>query len=184
MQPSLTLEPALARPAATRLGVLLFLVTDGVSFATLLLVYAFLRAGSDGVPARRLSLALGAGMTALLFASSLAMRAADRAARAEKRRASSGWLWASTLAGLVFLGAQAYEYHHLIAGGVMRPASDRLSASFFACTGFHGAHVLAGVVLLALVAWRASADAVAAVALYIYFVDAVWLLLFAAFYFG
>ena len=58
-------------------------------------------------------------------------------------------------------------------------------------TGFHGAHVLGGLVLLLLILYRASMGqfspqhhvGVAAVTLYWHFVDVVWIFLFVILYF-
>jgi cytochrome c oxidase subunit 3 len=63
----------------------------------------------------------------------------------------------------------------------------QFSSSFFVITGFHGLHVLSGVVLLATVALRAlfnkySADGVEIAGLYWHFVDVVWVFVFAFFY--
>jgi heme/copper-type cytochrome/quinol oxidase subunit 3 len=67
----------------------------------------------------------------------------------------------------------------------MRPGADQMASTFFAVTGFHGAHVLAGVVLLAIFALRAARGrtaGVATIAIYWQFVDVAWLFIFAALY--
>ena len=91
----------------------------------------------------------------------------------------------------MFLGCQAFEWTHFIREGA-RPFSNpwgvpQFSASFFVITGFHGLHVLSGVMLLATVAVRAllnkySAEGVEMAGLYWHFVDVVWVFVFAFFY--
>jgi heme/copper-type cytochrome/quinol oxidase subunit 3 len=118
--------------SGARLGIVVFLVADAASFATLLLSYAVLRAGAASwpTPSTRLSLPLAAAMTALLAASSLTMTRARAAAQAERPGALRLWLALTALGGSGFLAGQAYEYHHLIAGGVMvEPIACRRASS-------------------------------------------------------
>ena len=71
--------------------------------------------------------------------------------------------------------------------------SRRIFASaFFTMTGFHGAHVLGGLILLTLILFRAGRGQFnsrnhvgpAAVTLYWHFVDVVWIFLFGILYLG
>lgn len=146
-----------------RFGMWVFLVTDAMSFGALLLVYAVMRAGADAWPATaaRLDLRLAAVATLALLGSSLTLA---------RRRV------AATLAlGAAFLALQAFEYATLARHGVGF-GSDRAASIFFAATGWHGLHVVAGLLALAL-ARRSSAAA-----LFWQFVDAMWIVLFTAFY--
>ncbi|MGE0279883.1 MAG: cytochrome c oxidase subunit 3 [Rhizobiaceae bacterium] len=88
--------------------------------------------------------------------------------------------------GLVFIGLQMREFSLASLG-----FRDGVYPSiFFLATGFHGLHVMIGIVLLAVAASRvmraksaSSAGFITTVASwYWHFVDAVWLLLFAVFY--
>ena len=63
------------------------------------------------------------------------------------------------LGGLSFLGIQYYEYSHLVGEGITfatstwkgEPINDLFGSTFYAITGFHGAHVLTGVIYLTVI---------------------------------
>jgi cytochrome c oxidase subunit 3 len=101
-------------------------------------------------------------------------------------------LWIATIIlGLLFEFGQLYEFITAIGRGLTLQANSFASA-FFIMTGFHGAHVLGGLVLLALILYRASRGqfsakhhvGAAAVTLYWHFVDVVWIFLFIILYLG
>ena len=146
-----------------RFGMWVFLVTDAMSFGALLTVYAVLRAGADTWPPPRLDLRLAAVATLALVGSSLTL--------SRKR------VIPTLVLGGVFLALQGLEYATLARHGV-RFGSDRAASCFFAATGWHGLHVVAGLVVLALS--PRSSDGAAP--LFWQFVDAVWIVLFTAFY--
>jgi cytochrome c oxidase subunit III len=160
-----------------------FLATDAMGFGSLLIAYAVLRvrAASWPDPRVRLALAPAAIMTFLLLASSLTMALAAAARRPGARR---GWLLATLLLGLAFLGGGAIEYAHLLSGApAMGLATDLYASTFYALTGFHGAHVLAGVGALAwLLIRRAGPGALAVMGLYWHFVDLAWMPIFTFLY--
>lgn len=180
---------AATRPSA-KLGMWIFLVADAMSFAALLIAYGVLRAGSHSWPApgSRLGIPFTAGMTFVLITSSVSMVFAVAAARDRRRGATVAWLVATLFGGLLFLGGQAHEYTMLIRDKGMGLAADTMSSTFFVCTGFHGAHLLIGVLLLAIVAVRAArgrytdgnarADGIEVAGLFWHFVDLVWILVF------
>lgn len=146
-----------------RFGMWVFLVTDAMSFGALLLVYAVLRAGADAWPATaaRLDLRLAAVATLALVGSSLTLA---------RRR-----VVATLVLGAAFVALQAFEYATLVRHGVGF-GSDRAASIFFAATGWHGLHVVAGLLALALARHSSAAP------LFWQFVDAVWIVLFTAFY--
>ena len=101
-------------------------------------------------------------------------------------------LWIATIIlGLLFEFGQLYEFVTAIGRGLTLQANSFASA-FFIMTGFHGAHVLGGLILLGLILYRASRGqfsakhhvGVAAVTLYWHFVDVVWIFLFIILYLG
>jgi cytochrome c oxidase subunit 3 len=99
------------------------------------------------------------------------------------------WLWATCVLGTTFLGCQAYEFTSFIHEG-LSIRTNLFGSSFFTLTGFHGAHVTAGVIwlftLLAIDYKRglgpADATAVDISALYWHFVDVVWIVIFTLVY--
>lgn len=101
-------------------------------------------------------------------------------------------LWTLTIVlGLLFEFGQLYEFISAFGRGMTLDVNSFASA-FFIMTGFHGAHVLGGLILLALILGRAAKGqfsaqnhvGVAAVTLYWHFVDVVWIFLFSILYLG
>ena len=88
--------------------------------------------------------------------------------------------------GIVFLIGQGYDYATLGFG-----LSDGVfGTTFYTLTGFHGAHVFGGVIMLSVILYRGLAgqfssrhhDAVEGTSLYWHFVDVVWIALFSTLY--
>jgi len=101
-------------------------------------------------------------------------------------------LWVATIIlGLGFEFGQLYEFIAAF-GRHLDLTANSFASAFFIMTGFHGAHVLGGLVLLALVLYRATKGqfspqhhvGAAAVTLYWHFVDVVWIFLFIILYLG
>jgi cytochrome c oxidase subunit III len=99
------------------------------------------------------------------------------------------WLWMTALLGTTFLGFQAYEFTSFVHEG-LSIRTNLFGSSFFTLTGFHGAHVTAGVLwLITLLAidYRRGLGPKDAVnvdlaALYWHFVDVVWIAIFTLVY--
>jgi cytochrome c oxidase subunit III len=99
------------------------------------------------------------------------------------------WLAGTALFGLIFLMFQAYEFTSFVHEG-LTIRTNLFGSSFFTLTGFHGAHVTAGVIwLLSLLAidfkrGLVPSDAlnVDLAALYWHFVDVVWIVIFTLVY--
>ena len=99
------------------------------------------------------------------------------------------WLWVTCILGITFLGCQAYEFTSFIHEGVSI-RTNLFGSSFFTLTGFHGAHVTAGVIwlftLLAIDYKRGlnpgDSTIVDICALYWHFVDVVWIAIFTLVY--
>ena len=99
------------------------------------------------------------------------------------------WLLATAVAGTTFLGFQAFEFTSFVHEG-LSIRTNLFGSSFFTLTGFHGAHVTAGVIwLLTLLSidYRrglgpGDALIVDLAALYWHFVDVVWIAIFTLVY--
>ena len=102
---------------------------------------------------------------------------------------SSLWLLATAALGITFLGFQAYEFTSFVHEG-LSIRTNLFGSSFFTLTGFHGAHVTAGVIwLLTLFAIDRKRGLgprdevnVDIAALYWHFVDVVWIAIFTLVY--
>jgi cytochrome c oxidase subunit 3 len=92
--------------------------------------------------------------------------------------------------GLLFLGLQVYEFIHAYQELNLKLSSGIYGTTFFMLTGFHGAHVTIGAIMLAVMLGRAikghfTAEnhfAFEAASWYWHFVDVVWLCLFVVVY--
>jgi cytochrome c oxidase subunit III len=99
------------------------------------------------------------------------------------------WLWATAIAGATFLGFQAYEFTSFVHEG-LTIRTNLFGSTFFTLTGFHGAHVTAGVlwlVTLLAIDYRRGlgprdAMNVDLAALYWHFVDVIWIVIFTLVY--
>jgi cytochrome c oxidase subunit 3 len=170
-----------------------FIVTDGLLFAGFLASYGYARVLAFHWPAQPdvFSLKYIAAMTFVLITSSATMASAVEESKHGSRRRALRYVLLTALGGLVFLGMQAYEWRHLIDEGARlthNPWGDAsFGAYFFLMTGFHGTHVLTGVLILLTTAARLAkgitqADGVEMAGLYWHFVDLVWVFIFTLFY--
>jgi heme/copper-type cytochrome/quinol oxidase subunit 3 len=104
-------------------------------------------------------------------------------------RSSKLWLFVTALLGVTFLGFQAYEFTSFVHEG-LTIRTNLFGSTFFTLTGFHGAHVAAGVLwlstLLAIDMKRGLQPRdtvnVDLCALYWHFVDVVWIAIFTLVY--
>ena len=166
----------------------LFLGSDAMGFAALLGAYACLRVGDPmwPDPTKLLGIPLTAVMTFDLICSSVTMVKAYEACLEGDRRRTWFWLFATFIGGALFLAGQCYEYIHLVEGKGLTLASSTFGATFYTITGFHGCHVLGGVILLLICVIRvstgsitkANANFIENVGLYWHFVDLIWILVF------
>jgi len=182
----------------------LFIGQDAMGFVGLISTYIILRSahpglewvpsvgdfgheGQAGLP--HLAKVLTGVNTFILICSSYTMVRALDAVQRGKLGALKGWLFATVALGATFLGIQVYEYGHLMHMG-MHMNAHPYAATFFMCTGFHGAHVFGGVVYLSCIlvgAMRGKYSAtshspVELAGLFWHFVDLVWIILFTIVY--
>ncbi|HXF71016.1 MAG TPA: heme-copper oxidase subunit III [Actinomycetota bacterium] len=169
-------------------GMVLFLGSELLFFGALFAAYFVLRAAAPRWPPPGVELGLlePAAFTAILVASSGTMQLA--VARVERGDVAGmvRWVWVTVALGVVFLAGQALGY----ARATFDIASGPYGSAFYAMTGFHALHVLAGLLLMLVVLGRAAAGAyrggeaagVEAVAYYWHFVDVVWIGLFSTIY--
>ena len=124
--------------------------------------------------------------TVLLVTSSVTLSIAHRALRRERRGALKAWLALTVLLGTSFLVLQASEYLHAYRELDLTLRSGVYGATFFMLTGFHGAHVTIGALMLLVMLIRILRGHFSpgqhfgfeAAGWYWHFVDAVWLGLF------
>lgn len=175
------------------LGMLLFIVSEIMFFGGLFAAYFSLRTSAVAWPpegneafALHEEVLFPAVMTLLLLISSLTCQIAVWRIRRGDRVGMNRALMLTVILGVIFLAGQLYDYTQLgfgVADGVF-------GGTFYILTGFHGAHVLGGVLMLGVCLYRGSLgqfsaqhhDMVEASSIYWHFVDIVWVLLFSLLY--
>jgi cytochrome c oxidase subunit 3 len=128
--------------------------------------------------------------TILLLSSGVTLTIAHHALKVGKRGGLKLWLFLTIVLGLTFIGFQAYEYYHAYHALNLKLTTGVYGSTFFMLTGFHGAHVTIGAIMLTVMLARAFRGhftpdhhfAFEAAAWYWHFVDVVWLLLFVLVY--
>jgi cytochrome c oxidase subunit 3 len=180
--------------APGRWGVLLFIGSEVMIFGALFATYFNFRAQAGAWPPADVHLPIGTTglFTIILLLSGATMHWAHSALRAGRREAFKGHLALTLLLGAIFIGGQVYEYLTLIGEGVTLTHSN-FAATFYALTGTHGLHVIAGLVALGIVAYRSFVHdqftaqrhvLLEGAAVYWHFVDLVWVFVFAIVYLG
>jgi heme/copper-type cytochrome/quinol oxidase subunit 3 len=99
------------------------------------------------------------------------------------------WLMATALLGMTFIAGQVYEFTVFVHEG-MTIKTNVIASSFYTLTGFHGAHVTGGIIMLLSLFGMSmdgrlpveKAEAVELVGLYWHFVDIVWIVIFTIVY--
>jgi cytochrome c oxidase subunit 3 len=180
------------------LGMLLFITSEVMFFAGLFAAYFSVRANATQwppinpeteAPFHLAILPLVGPATVLLILSSFTCQFAVWAIRRDDRTAYLRNIAVTFVIGAVFLIMQAADYLLLAEEGITL-SSGTFGTTYFTLTGFHGAHVFGGVIMLGVVLYRGMAgqfsarhhDAVEAASLYWHFVDVVWILLFSLLY--
>ncbi|MEP6561339.1 MAG: heme-copper oxidase subunit III [Nakamurella sp.] len=183
----------LNRPNMVSVGVIVWLASELMFFAGLFGIYFTVRAQTDGEwpPApTELNVTYALVFTIILVASSFTCQfgvfAAERGDVFSLRR----WYLLSFLLGLIFVLGQANEYRNLVTHEQTTLASSPYGTVFYLTTGFHGLHVIGGLVAFLLLVARtkiskftpAQATSAIVVSYYWHFVDIVWIGLFATIY--
>lgn len=193
------------------LGTWIWLASELMFFSALFAAYFMIREFTanqliNGEPIFRtgqnhLNVPFAIANTAILVLSSFACQFGVHAAEHGKVRRSGGplamfkwgmreWYILTFIMGAFFIGGQAYEYFLLTSEGFVLQTNAYTSA-FYLATGFHGLHVLGGLIAFLLMIGRTylartftHEQRVHAIvtSYYWHFVDIVWIILFAVIY--
>ena len=196
-----------------KFGMWLYLASEVVIFSILIGAYVLFRVNEPDKVAnvqKHANLLLVSLNTFLLLMSSWAMVMGLLAIQRGNRQGLMRWIGLTALLGTIFVVGQFVEYTELGRAGVALNYPDvpaeisslegvetgdaqaefgGFGMRFFAPTGFHGAHVIVGVLWALLVLYRAAKGrydenpvGVEIFGLYWHFVDVVWILLFTLIY--
>lgn len=176
----------------TLLGMVLFVSSEVMFFGALFAAYFTLRNQAaawppDGTP--EIGLVAPALLTIVLLASSVTQHRAVAALKNGDRGALNRRLGATIMLGTVFLAGEGFEWMRLIGEGFTVEANV-YGTLFFTMTGFHGLHLLGGLLILGVGLRRSSIAplehqrlaSMEAATYYWHFVDGVWLLLATSLY--
>ncbi|MGP9782395.1 aa3-type cytochrome oxidase subunit III [Glutamicibacter sp. AOP12-B1-11] len=203
--PNTTAPHAPNRPNMVSVGTMVWLSSELMFFAALFAMYFSLRAAAPELWATetsKLNVPFALINTLILVSSSFSCQIGVFKAEEFKPRRSGGlfkfkewgmieWFILTFILGAIFVSVQAYEYAVLVSEGVALN-SNSYASSFYITTGFHGIHVLGGLIAFLLIIGRGmlakkfghfEATGAIVVSYYWHFVDVVWIALFAIIYF-
>jgi cytochrome c oxidase subunit 3 len=172
-----------ALPRRGPVGVLFFILAESAIFAVFVAAYLFYIGRSLTGPTPREVLQFPVVMTVCLLSSSLTIHLATRALRnGAMGRFLRYWL-ATVLLGAGFLAGTAREWHELIMEHHLTISTNLFGSTYNALVGLHASHVIAGMVMLLIVAAFGLAGRIRPVhveradviSIYWHFVDVVWI---------
>jgi cytochrome c oxidase subunit 3/cytochrome o ubiquinol oxidase subunit 3 len=168
-----------------------FLGSECLFFGSLITTYLLYRNAHEGgpSPADVYDIPYTSVSSFVLLMSSLTMVLALSAIQRGDHAGMRVWLLATAFLGMTFVGGQIFEFTTFYEEGLALSTSP-FGSAFFVLTGFHGAHVTIGILmLLSLVGMNLSghlgtgdARKVEMVGLYWHFVDIVWIIIFTVVY--
>lgn len=177
-----------------KLGMWVFLSSEFLFFGALISTYLLYsnRAGFEGTyPAEVYDIPFTSVSSFVLLMSSLTMVLAHNALSRSDQNGARTWLFATAALGAIFLGGQVFEFTEFIVEADMTLSTNPAASAFYVLTGFHGAHVAIGVIML-LSLWGMSRRKeglsekhgmnLELVGLYWHFVDIIWIVIFTVVY--
>jgi cytochrome c oxidase subunit 1/cytochrome c oxidase subunit I+III len=171
-------------------GILAFIFSEATFFGALIVAFLEYRTRSPGPGPHDLDVPRTLFFSLFLFASSGTVYLAERQLARDNKRGFVGWWVGSIVLGAIFLIGQLTEYARLYGDGITI-GSNLFTSAFFTLTGFHGLHVLIGVIALSVVGLLGWAGdfvggrrrlAVDVVSIYWHFVDGIWVIIFSLVY--
>jgi cytochrome c oxidase subunit 3 len=174
-------------------GMALFIASELMLFGGLFAGYFFVRQQADSWPPadieHTLSKGIGGVLTAILVSSSIAAHFGILGVKRDNQAQFKLGIAIAIVMGTIFIAGQIYEWFNLMDEGLTAD-SGVYGSTFYIITGFHGAHVIAGLAMLAVVmlraVWRDFTAArhlfADASVLYWHFVDVIWVFVFSILY--
>jgi heme/copper-type cytochrome/quinol oxidase subunit 3 len=173
-----------------KLGMWIFLATEVMLFSALIGGFLSMKARSPADAHHVLNIPLTAVNTFILIVSSTMVVMALSAIEEGDVKRLRNFMLATLLMGATFLGIQMFEYSSLIREHGFTPSGSLFGGGFYTVTGFHGFHVLIGLIwclrniIMTIQGKFTQAEHVGieVFGLYWHFVDVVWILLFTIIY--
>ncbi len=170
-------------PRRGPVGILLFILAESAIFAVFVATYLYYVGRSLTGPTPREVLQFPLVMTVCLLSSSFTVHRAIRALRSGATARFLRYWVATILLGAGFLAGTAREWYELIAVHHLTIRTNLFGSTYYALVGLHASHVLAGLVMLLIVAAFGLAgrlrpnhvERTDVISIYWHFVDAVWI---------
>jgi cytochrome c oxidase subunit 3 len=174
-------------------GTIVWLSSELMFFAALFAMYFSIRAATGPAFWRQhtehLDVAYALPFTVVLVLSSVTCQMGVFSAEKGDVFGLRRWFAVTFVMGLIFVIGQGNEYRMLVNEGI-KINTDGYGSMFFLATGFHGLHVIGGLIAFIIYLIRttmgrftpAQATAAIVVSYYWHFVDIVWIGLFATIY--
>ena len=192
------------RPNPVSVGTIVWLASELMFFAGLFAMYFTLRSTVPeewAAQTPKLNIWFAAINTVVLVSSSFTCQAGVFAAERFQARRTGGllnlrrwgmneWITLTYILGSIFIAGQIFEYAELAHAG-LTISSSPYGSVFYLTTGFHGLHVIGGLIAFLFLLGRSfaakrfghhEATTAIVVAYYWHFVDVVWVALFGAIY--
>ena len=185
-KPQATLRQATGMPTG-RLAIWWVIASEIVIFGGILGSYIMHRIGHPEwrFQSAHTNMWIGAFNTLVLLTSSLFAVTAHSRAEAKDGKGAARFLYLTTLGGLTFLVVKSIEWTNEIKHG-FTITSNTFWSFYYTAAGLHGLHVLAGMVIMLIVAADAKKNLelqrVENIGIYWHFVDLVWIFLFPLLY--
>ena len=162
--------------------------TEAMLFVMLFFAYYYLGHDAPNWAAEPPKLMMALVMLAVLISSSLVLHWGERQIDKARTAAARAAVAVTALLGLAFLAIQVFEYRERLLE--IRPDTDAYGSMFYLMTGFHGLHVIGGLLFMVAVIWMVSGrtsrapvgPTIEVCAYYWHFVDVVWVIMFANIY--
>lgn len=176
---------------STKIAVWAFLGSEALFFGSLISTYLLYRnrALAGPKPHEIYDIPYTSVSSFVLLMSSVTMVLALAAIQRRDERQMRIWLLATAFLGMTFIGGQIFEFTTFVEEGLTLTTST-FGSAFFVLTGFHGAHVTGGILMLLSLVGMSMAGKldpqapkkVELVGLYWHFVDIVWIIIFTVVY--
>lgn len=177
-----------------KLGMWVFLSSEFLFFGALITNYLLFKGRDFGpgalYPVELYDIPFTSISSFVLLMSSLTMVLAHSALARGDQSQTKIWLFATAALGIVFVSGQFFEFTEFILQGLKLNTNPAASA-FYMLTGFHGVHVVLGVLMLMVLGFKAVRQGslseeeglnVELVGLYWHFVDIIWIVIFVLVY--
>jgi cytochrome c oxidase subunit 3 len=175
--------PSWTLPRRGPVGIVLFILAESSLFGVFVAAYLYYIGRSLTGPTPSEVLQFPVAMTVCLLSSSGTVHLAGRAlAKGATSRFLRYWL-ATIFLGAAFLTGTAREWHELITVHHLTIRTNLFGSTYYALVGLHASHVIAGTLLMLIVAAFGLAGRIRpehaertdVISIYWHFVDVVWI---------